>query len=325
MFDVVWAHNMKMTNFELMYWCMALTDGSGSLDRNAFAAAARSQTDLRRRLGADILLVIGEFHYEQWWRAGGDLGPSPTAVTTSTREAAAEILVIPHEVGHNWGMDHDRENSFSSQGTYYCNTDPSRCNFGYQDSDHMTIMSYGTNLGSCAGGPTPSNRVYVFSGYAIPDSNPPIVLGAQCGTSSGNWNRGVFEGNWNTIANYYSSANCPFFTCPNPPPATGCICSGSPATTSASTPGPISSPIVNLSPVSSAPAAPSFSLQSGEELRTTSKDFTGTGGFSVGANEQVGVTHLTGYWALVRTADGSRGWYPQQQLVPPYPVGQFRN
>jgi hypothetical protein len=98
MFDVVWSHNMKMTNWEIMYRCQALTDGSGTMDRNSFAAAARKQVDFRRKYGADVLLVIGQFTYEQWWRAGGDLGPSPTAVTTSTREAAAEILVIPHEV-----------------------------------------------------------------------------------------------------------------------------------------------------------------------------------------------------------------------------------
>jgi hypothetical protein len=198
----------------------------------------------------------------------------------------------------------------------------------------MTIMSYGTNLGNCVDGPRPTNRVYVFSGYPIPDSDPPEVLGSPCGSSSGNWNRGVFEGNWNTIAGYYSSSSCPFFSCPSPPPSGGCVCSQTPVSSAPQTSNVASSSSagVDSSPASSDPssapevqpsAAPAFFLATGEELRKTGDAYSANG-FTVGADESVGVSKLTGYWALVRTSSGNQGWYPQSQLSPPYPSGETR-
>lgn len=146
MFRVVFGHNMRMNNFEMVYTCQKFT--SRLLARNDFASAARTQLmNVRRRFGGDIMIVVGNYSFTNWWSASGDLGPSPTAVTTTTRESASMLHVIPHEVGHNWGFDHDRFSSWSNQGTYYCNTDARRCNFGWLNSTYMTIMSYGTDQG----------------------------------------------------------------------------------------------------------------------------------------------------------------------------------
>jgi hypothetical protein len=41
------------------------------------------------------------------------------------------------------------------------------------------------------------------------------------------WNRQLFEGNWNAVAQLYSSSACPYFTCNTPLDASGCVCTGS--------------------------------------------------------------------------------------------------
>lgn len=129
----------------------------------------------------------------------------------------------------------------------------------------MTIMSYGTALGGC---PIPRQsppRIYVLSGYPIPGTS--TVLGEPCGSASGSWNRKQFEDSWNTIAGFYSSQKCLYVDCPTSPmvPATGCVCSDKPFTsTGVQSPPiepvpsqPVPSPPINPSPAATAAPAPS--------------------------------------------------------------------
>ncbi len=228
MLTLVFSNNMGMTNWELVYTCKEFS--TGSPNRNEFAERVRKLGDnVRKQYGGDLIIGIGQFSFELHWRAGGTAGPTPTAISFATPEAADELLVMPHELLHNFGNGHDRYNAFSNQGTYFCETTSTSCNFGFQSAEYMTIQSYGTAMGGCAiPGPNP-RRIYVLSGYPIPGTN--TVLGVPCGTggvAGGAWNRAQFESAWNTIADYYSSSDCPFVSCPNPPPPQGCICSRTP-------------------------------------------------------------------------------------------------
>jgi len=218
MFLTTFTNNMKMTNYDIVYACTLFSPGTPTYE--VFERTVRSSqviASLRREWGGDLMMAIGDFTYQYWWQGRGDLGPSPNAFVYCTNNAAGLLYTVIHEFGHNFGMDHDRYNSFN--GTYFCNTNPAKCNFGYQDKQYMSIMAYGTAQGKCPT-PTTNNRIYVFSGYSIPN-NPSKVLGIPCGTASGAWNRRLFEDNWDTIANYQKSTKC-INVCPKGAP--GCIC-----------------------------------------------------------------------------------------------------
>ncbi len=107
MLTLVFSNNMGMTNWELVFTCRVFS--AGVPDRNGFAArvGALSST-LRTQYGGDLIIGIGQFTFEQHWRAGGTAGPLPTAVSFATPEAADELIVMPHELLHNFGCGHDR-------------------------------------------------------------------------------------------------------------------------------------------------------------------------------------------------------------------------
>jgi hypothetical protein len=268
---------------------------------------------LRTQYGGDLILGIGNFVYELHWRAGGTNGPLRTAVAFATPDAASELLVMPHELLHNFGCGHDRYNAFSTAGTYFCETAADKCSFGFQSSQYMTIQSYGTAMGGCGTPAMFPQRIYVLSGYPIPGTSQ--VLGVPCGTpgvTGGAWNRAQFESAWNTIADFYSSSSCLFVSCPNPPPPQGCICSNTPFPSVPSTSTTSSAPVTSMT-FTSAPRVTTLCASSSNSNKRATP-----GGTIVGttvAGESFVQLSVSGTWTQVRSCRATGSYYISTSLL----------
>ena len=315
MLTLVFSNNMDMSNWELVFTCQVFSEGVP--DRNTFAArvGALSAT-LRKQYGGDLILGIGQFTFELHWRAGGTNGPLPSAVSFATPDAADELLVMPHELLHNFGCGHDRYNAFSTSGTYFCETSGSSCSFGFQSAQYMTIQSYGTAMGGC-GSPGPSpQRIYVLSGYPIPGTSQ--VLGVPCGASGvtgGAWNRQQFETAWNTIADFYSSSSCPFVSCPNPPPPQGCLCSNSPFATVSATATTTATSASAATTLLTPTLAPSVTLCASSS--NTNKRASPAGAIvgTTVAGESFVKLSVSGTWTQVRSCRSTSTFYISTSLL----------
>jgi hypothetical protein len=73
MFRVTWGDHMGRTEFEVVYTCQQISEPSRTYDRMEYAALCRQQTDMREHWGADLMIVVGKFSYERWWRAAGNV------------------------------------------------------------------------------------------------------------------------------------------------------------------------------------------------------------------------------------------------------------
>ena len=135
--------------------------------------------------------------------------------------------VLTHELGHNFGLRHDRYNAFNTRGAYECQTHTANCNYGFQNQTFLSMMAYGTEKG-CTGSHVNRHapRIYVYSGFNVPGTtrmvgNPPggSVSGQPCA-----YNKATLERYWPLVRSFYSSSSCPQFQCPDPVPAQGCQC-----------------------------------------------------------------------------------------------------
>jgi hypothetical protein len=141
--SIVFGNNMDMNNFEVVYTCKKISDGTGTMGlMNYFALGRSALQSTRETLGGDILITVGKFvPLVAGSPASGDMGPLKDQIICASRDSLFDLMILPHEMGHNFGMNHDRFSDYNNQGQYTCNTDASKCSFGYEDNDHYTIMS----------------------------------------------------------------------------------------------------------------------------------------------------------------------------------------
>jgi hypothetical protein len=139
---LAWERNMQHGNFEVVFTC-ANTGASRYRIMETIAVLQRMPLvhQIRQKYGGDLLLFVSEN------TASGAPGvgtqpkvPSRNAITVVQRSYLTQIpSLCVHEIGHNFGMSHDRYNAWDGHKTY-CNLRGPGCNYGFKSNFWRSIM-----------------------------------------------------------------------------------------------------------------------------------------------------------------------------------------
>lgn len=129
---------------------------------------------LRAAYGADVVAMIaGRGQY----CGVGYIGPSIGSMySVSHYSCATGYYTFGHEIGHNFGLNHDRGSQNQCTNAGY--------NYGFRDpqAEFRSILAYGCNANECTGNPLPqgapctrvqrfSNTFALYNGKLIGDAN----------------------------------------------------------------------------------------------------------------------------------------------------------
>ena len=129
---------------------------------------------LRQAYGADVVaMIVGRGQY----CGVGYIGPSIGSMySVSHYSCATGYYTFGHEIGHNFGLNHDRGSKNQCTTTGY--------NYGFRDpqAEFRSILAYACNANECTGNPLPagapctrvqrfSNTFALYNGKPIGDAN----------------------------------------------------------------------------------------------------------------------------------------------------------